>query len=93
MFTRTKGGRIAAAALALALSAGLASPASAGFAKRQARKSTCSGKQSLVRVDTKTCPSTKHRPTIILHRACCQLPNKNKVVCKNFGGCPSRSPS
>jgi hypothetical protein len=96
MLTRNvKGGRLAAGAIALMLAAGLAcpSPAAAGFAKRQARKSSCPGRQTIVRVDSKTCSPTKHRPLIVLKRACCRLPHSTKIVCKNFGGCPPRSPS
>jgi hypothetical protein len=84
--------RGALAGVALLFGMGLATPAHAGFARREANATKCSGGKTLVRIDDKTCPATKHRLPLVLHRACCS--NKHgKLMCKPFGGCPQRSPS
>ena len=87
-------GLLRAIALAtVALLTGLANPAEAGqWANRQARKATCPPNKAMARVEHKTCPATKRRPTIVLVRACCRNA-RAKVACKPFAPCPVRSPS
>ena len=97
MLTRTlKGGRLFAAGAILLLGAGLACPTTAAakgkWAKRQARLVSCPANKSVLRIDSKVCPATKHRPALTVRRACCVNPN-GKVMCKPFAPCPPRSPS
>ncbi len=94
MLTRAAWGKpLATAAMVMVVMAGFAMPAEAGkWARREARLSSCNDHQSLVRIDTKTCPATKRRPALVLRRACCQNP-RGKVMCKPFHPCPPNSPS
>lgn len=52
----------------------------------------CPGRETLVRVDEKTCDPTPNRPLIVIKRACCQNP-AGRVHCDHFEHCPSHSPS
>lgn len=94
MLTRAAWGKpLAKAAMVMVVVAGFVMPAEAGqWSRRQARLASCGENRSLVRIDTKTCPATKHRPALVLRRACCQNPH-GKVMCKPFLPCPPRSPS
>jgi hypothetical protein len=63
-----------------------------GIGARQAELESCPPSKTLVDIDEKVCPATKHRPAIVLHRACCAN-QKGKVKCRHFPHCPGRSPS
>jgi hypothetical protein len=45
-----------------------------------------------VRIDTKTCPALKRRPSFVVQRACCAHLN-GKVHCGHMPHCPTNSPS
>jgi len=93
---RLRGGRLLAVAATVLLGAGLACPTPAAakgkWSQRQAKLASCPHNKSVLRIDTRVCPATKHRPAITMRRACCVNPNGH-VMCKAFGGCPPRSPS
>jgi hypothetical protein len=94
MLTRKRRGRLVVGAVTLLLAAGLALPslASAGFAERHAKKQTCGRNRTLVDLDTKICPATPRRHSIVLKRACCEN-RRGRVRCKPFLKCPKRSRS
>src|SRR2546422_6219639 len=52
----------------------------------------CPTATTLVRTQTKVCPTERRRPAVIVQRACCQGRN-GKLRCAPFPGCPTRSPS
>jgi hypothetical protein len=52
----------------------------------------CPGRETLVRIDEKTCEATPNRPLIVRRRACCENP-AGRVHCRHFQHCPSHSPS
>ena len=88
-----RGRALAVAAMAVMLVAGSAMPAHASkWVKRQNRLARCTGQQSLSHTDSKTCPANKHRPVLVVRRACCERPN-GKVFCHPFPPCPPNSPS
>ena len=91
-----KGRRLLVAAVTFAVGASLLGsvPAEARskWAKRAAKKVSCTGSTTLVRIDNKTCPATKFRPPLVVSRACCEN-KKHKTHCKGYQPCPARSPS
>jgi len=95
---RLRGGRLLAVAATLLLGAGLACPTPAAakgkgkWSQRQAHLASCPHNKSVLRIDSRVCPATRHRPAITMRRACCVALNGH-VGCKAFGGCPPRSPS
>ena len=94
MLTRAAWGKpLATAAMVMVLVAGFAMPAAAGrWTRRQARRLRCPANHSMVKIDTKTCPSNKKRPALVVRRACCENPN-HRVICKPYPPCPPNSPS
>ena len=52
----------------------------------------CPTGTTLVRTQTKACPTERRRPAVIVQRACCQARN-GKLRCTHFPDCPTRSPS
>jgi hypothetical protein len=75
---------------ALMLGTSFAAP-SVASAALEASSTTC-GRKTLVSIDDKICPTTRRRPAVVIHRACCAN-KKGKVICKHFPKCPRRSPS
>jgi hypothetical protein len=88
--TRGFRGKMLVAAGALVLASGFAAPRLASAAI-EANSTEC-GRRTVVNIDDKICPTTKRRPAVVVHRACCANP-KGKVKCKRFPRCPRRSPS
>jgi len=76
----------------LVLGTGFAAPRLASAALEAANAMTCGRNRTVVEIDDKVCPSTKRRPAVVIHRACCANA-KGKVKCKRFPKCPKRSPS
>ena len=83
-------GSVLVVAGALTLGAGFAIPSVASAALEESQ-TTC-GRKSVVEIDNKICPTTRRRPAVVIHRACCANA-KGKVHCKHFPKCPRRSPS
>jgi hypothetical protein len=83
-------GRMLVVAGALVLGAGFTAPSIASAALEM--DSTQCGRRTVVGIDDKICPSTRRRPAVVIHRACCANA-KGKVKCKRFPKCPRRSPS
>src|SRR5437660_6474150 len=52
----------------------------------------CPTGTTLVRTQTKACPTERRRPAVIVQRTCCQARN-GKLRCTHFPDCPTRSPS
>jgi hypothetical protein len=94
MLTRAARSRpLATTAMAMLLLAGFAMPAQAGqWLRRQGKLASCGHNKTVVRIDSRTCPGNRHRPAIVLRRACCENPQGNST-CKPFPPCPSKSPS
>ena len=83
-------GRMLVVAGALALGSSFAAPRLASAAI-EASSTEC-GRRTMVNIDDKVCPTTKRRPAVVIHRACCANA-RGKVKCKRFPRCPRRSPS
>ena len=99
MLTRAaKNRRVLIWTAGLLIGAGLLGPISAEAAcgakwrKRAAKLGSCQPPKTIFRLQNKTCPANKHRPPIVVTRACCEN-RKGKVQCHPFPTCPSRSPS
>lgn len=69
------------------LAATLAAPGAA-----LAENLTCTPRETLVRIDEKTCEPNGKRPLIVVKRACCANP-QGRVHCDSFKHCPRESPS
>ncbi len=82
-------GSVLVVAGALTLGAGFAIPSVASAALED---QTSCGRRTVVEIDNKICPTTRRRPAVVIHRACCANA-KGKVRCKHFPKCPRRSPS
>jgi hypothetical protein len=80
------------AASALVVGTGFGAPRLASAALEAAQATNCGRGRTVVGVDDKICPSTRRRPAVVIHRACCANA-KGKVKCKHFPRCPRRSPS
>ena len=53
----------------------------------------CPRGETPVRIDERTCPALKQRPSFVVRRACCAHVGNGKVRCGNMPHCPTNSPS
>lgn len=96
MLTRVaRNGRVLIWTVGLLIGAGLLAPApvhAGKWTRRAAKLARCHPPRTLVRLDKKTCPATRHRPPMVVTRACCENRGGQRQ-CHPFPTCPARSPS